>query len=89
MPDIGDQTEREMDSVTEEIARYMRQRGKAADTLEGITHWWLLRQRLYEGRQQVEHAVDYLCRIGVVESRTLPDGSVVYSAATKKNDQAE
>lgn len=67
--------------VANEITRYLEQREGAADTLEGLVRWWLLRQRLTETEQKVSVAVEHLCKQGVINKRVLADGTVLYVAA--------
>jgi hypothetical protein len=71
----------EVQSLAAEIARYLERRAGGADTLEGITHWWIRMQRLAEAEEKVRRAVEHLCERGVLERRVLPGGRVVYRAA--------
>ena len=75
--------------AAKEIASYLSGRGQVAETIDGITHWWILRQRLYEERQCVERAVEYLCDEGLIEKRTLGDGSILYVATGNCSDENE
>ena len=62
------------------IVAYLCSREQAADTIDGISNWWVMRQRLHEEKLYVEQAVDFLCDQGLIEKRTLSDGSVLYIA---------
>lgn len=66
-------------AVATEIEQYLRDRKHVADTIDGITDWWLLRQRLKEEKQKVKKAVLYLCEKGVIKKRMLLDGSILYT----------
>lgn len=79
----------DVQQIADEITRYLQEHEGVADTLEGISQWWILRQRLQEERTKVERAMIYLCEQGVVETRALPDGKILYTpvAATKKIDR--
>ena len=77
--------DRDVETVATEIAKYLKQRAHVADTIEGIAQWWLMRQRLWEERQKVEMAVEYLCKQGVIHKRVMKDGSVLYIAAEEKD----
>ena len=81
--------EAEIKALADEIAAYLRGRGQVADTLEGIARWWIMRQRLHEGQRKVAQAMDYLCDQGLVSTRKLPDGVVLYTSSmqTKTFDQ--
>lgn len=67
-------------ALADEIAAYLRGREQVADTLEGIARWWIMRQRLQEGQRKVAKAMEYLCEQGVVTTRKLPDGVVLYTS---------
>lgn len=64
--------------IAHEIESYFSDKSQAADTLEGIVHWWLFRQRLKEAEQNVKQAVDYLLSEGKINKRTLHDGTEIY-----------
>lgn len=73
----------EINLLADEIAAYLREHEQASDTLDGIVRWWLLRQRLQEGQRQVSQALELLCASGVVTTRKMPDGAVLFSSAMK------
>ncbi len=72
--------------LASEITRYLQNHYCVADTLEGISQWWILRQRLQEERSRVEQAMEYLCTQGIVETHRLPDGAILYSPTAVKKD---
>lgn len=74
-----------VEEVEEEILDYLRDHPRAADTLDGVVHWWLLHQRYLRGLESVERALDELVARGLVERRTNLDGSVVYAAAPRRD----
>jgi FAD/FMN-containing dehydrogenase len=71
--------------LAHEIERYLRERGQAADTIEGITRWWLMRQRLQEAQKNVAQAMEFLSIQGLVKIRKLPDGAVLYTSNQEGN----
>lgn len=71
-------------NLAQEIAGYISNRPDAADTLEGLTLWWISRQRLLEAEKNVRQAVEYLIDQGVIEKRAMADGRVLYRATPKK-----
>lgn len=79
----------EVQDLAREIVAYLQQRRRVADTLEGISHWWIARQRLQEAEHKVREAVDYLCRQGVLERRVSADGRVIYSASQAGADDSD
>ena len=80
MPDADQFFLAEIEDLAEEITRYLQEHDGVADTLEGVAHWWILRQRLQEEQSKVQQAMDYLCAKGLVKARELPDGEILYSA---------
>lgn len=56
------------------IERYLKEHPQAADTLEGIVNWWLLRQRYEIAMEVVNKALDVLVEQGTV-AKLNPGGS--------------
>jgi hypothetical protein len=77
--DINDD-QADIKALADEIAAYLREREQVADTIEGIARWWIMRQRLQEGQRKVAQAMDYLCARGLVTTRKLPDGALLYTS---------
>jgi hypothetical protein len=77
----------EIKKLAEEIADYLSERDSAADTIDGITRWWLLQQRLIEARRRVVLAMNYLYEKGLVTARTLPDGETLYASIRKNSSE--
>lgn len=69
----------QIEKIADEITRYLQQHQFAADTLEGICHWWIARQRIEEDKKHVQEALEYLLKNQQVSCRRLPDGSLLYS----------
>jgi len=69
--------------IAEEISRYLAEHPGAADTVDGITQWWLARIRVEEAAIRVQQALDSLVCEGVVVEKMLPDGSVLYGSALR------
>ena len=56
--------------ISEEILEYLRKHPEASDTLEGITEWWLLSQRINYEMKRVKAAILKLVKQGwVIEIR--------------------
>ena len=51
------------------ILRYLLERPRAQDTLEGIVRWWVLRERLDLVVRQVERTVDELVAANLLVKR--------------------
>jgi hypothetical protein len=67
--------------VMETILRYITAHPDACDSLEGISDWWLARQRRDDARSEVAAAVEQLVARGQIEASTGIDGLTVYRAA--------
>jgi hypothetical protein len=72
--------------IARAIERYLAKHPNAADSMEGIRRWWLMRQRYEESAQQVQQALEQLLRQGVVTKRVLTDGQVLYAGQAKTLD---
>ena len=71
--------------IVEAIEDYLRVRPQAADTLEGIARWWLSGNLQNASLDQIQHAVDELCRRGVLQA-TQRSGQVIYQSAATSGD---
>ena len=69
--------EEDTEAVADVIQRYLVAHPQAADTVEGVTRWWIPRERLEESLARTEAALERLVARGVVE-RTEIGGRVVY-----------
>ncbi len=58
-------------SVAHEISRYINKRPNAAETVEGVTNWWISRQRIEESVEVVENALEYLVAQKTLVKRSL------------------
>lgn len=50
--------------------------------MEGISKWWVLRQRVSESVDVVRLVLEELRKQGLVQSRKLGDGQTIYFAGT-------
>jgi hypothetical protein len=75
---MGDTEESRIAQLKDEILKYLGAHPQAADTVEGIASWWLLRQRYQEEIQKVQQALDDLVERGLVTKTTLADGTTLY-----------
>lgn len=69
------------EDLAERILLYLEAHPNACDTLDGITTWWLLRQRVIESRAAVRSALARLAAEGRVVERAAPDGTTLFAAA--------
>ena len=73
----------EIKKVANEIESYLLANPNAADSLHGITTWWIAKQRITENISLVENAVDHLVKSGVIRRTEDEPDNVIYSL--KKN----
>ncbi len=72
--------EHEIELISLAIQRYIFSHPNAADTLEGITKWWLTRQRYEEGQENVQQALNLLVdRKRLTKIKNL-DGKCIYKS---------
>lgn len=53
--------------VASEIERYLNEHPQAADMMENIARWWILRQRIEAGLSVTQQALDHLEAQEIVE----------------------
>jgi hypothetical protein len=64
--------------VALKILRYLNKNPHAADTVNGILEWWLLKQSIREEQRVVEHALRILEERHLILSATSADGRKHY-----------
>jgi hypothetical protein len=79
---VDTQPEPDAAAVADEILAYLRAHPEAADTLDGVVQWWLIRSRYLRGLRQVRAALALLIERGQVVERTGADATRLYCAAT-------
>jgi hypothetical protein len=81
-------TKHGMIHTAKQIMQYFKDHPKACDTVEGITKWWLIRQRFEVSVGLVQQALDYLVAESMIERKSNIGGEDVYSLAqTQSKDQ--
>lgn len=78
-------SESQPEEIAERIERYLTDHPHAADSVAGITHWWLTRQRFEEGVKLVEQALEILVQRGTVGRRVQRDGQMIYERSKCPN----
>jgi Fe2+ or Zn2+ uptake regulation protein len=61
-----------------EILQYLSRHPAAGDSVDGITNWWLKRQRFESSVEQVQKVLDWLEERGVVCRVELESGFRIY-----------
>ncbi len=75
---MGQDADRSVLGVAEEIDRYLSHRPEAADDLTGVVTCWLKRDPDEGTLGITEVALQRLVEAGAVERRVLPDGGAIY-----------
>lgn len=71
--------------IEEAVIGYLRNHPEAADTLDGIVHWWLPRQRYETARSSVEQALGHLVDRGLLRRLGLPGEGTLYALIEHKH----
>jgi Fe2+ or Zn2+ uptake regulation protein len=67
-----------MDEHSKIILDYLKKNPEAGDTLEGITRWWLERERIESSVDKVIKALESLVEEGLVKGTKVKGGSIFY-----------
>jgi hypothetical protein len=73
--------------IADEILAYLVKHPEAQDTLEGITEWWLLEQRIRSAVAEVDGALHNLVADDLLVSRQCADGRTYYGLNRAKERQ--
>jgi DNA-binding PadR family transcriptional regulator len=65
--------------IADEILAYLVKHPEAQDTLEGITEWWLLEQRIRSAVAEVDGALRNLVAEDLLVTRRCADGRTYYA----------
>jgi len=76
----------EIVAISQEIKSYLMEHPNAVDSLEGITKWWLTRQRYEEAITKVKKSLDKLVADGDISKRFIADGKIVYAKFENYNN---
>jgi hypothetical protein len=69
----------DIEEIARKIRRYLLDHPNAADSLEGIVHWWLVRQQVEFSTEKVKMALDYLVGNDLISKSTTVEGKVLYA----------
>lgn len=81
----GPQDDTAIMQLAAEIERYLAAHPHAADSVDGVLHWWLRRQRYEESMTKIQRALELLVQRGAVTKRVL-GGQVVYASGEPGGD---
>lgn len=79
------------DAISNQIAKYLASRPQAADSLSGISRWWLTGAVRKASLECVQQALDKLVAQGIVHTEVHAGGEVIYlsSQAQTKGETDE
>lgn len=66
--------------IAREILAYLRDHPLSGDTVEGVSKWWLMQQRINESVNSIQQVLSHLERAGLIYERTMPGGRTLYFA---------
>ena len=69
-------------NLARQIVAYLRDHPFSGDTLEGVSRWWVKRQRISECVSEVHQALVRLGNEGLIYERRTPDGRTMFFANT-------
>lgn len=72
------------EELSQMILNYLQKRPDAADTLEGITRWWLEFQRVELSANDVKDALESLVQKGIIRIFKAKNGSTFYKIDKEK-----
>ncbi len=64
--------------ITAKIMTYLRQHPLASDSLEGVSHWWLVQQEIKKDTDLVEQALEHLAREGKLTRKMNSNRESIY-----------
>ena len=68
------------EKIAREILSYLREHPHSGDSVEGISLWWVMRQRISESIYAVRQVLEHLQKAGFISERRMADGRSVYFA---------
>ncbi|MDD5319794.1 MAG: hypothetical protein PHD43_04115 [Methylococcales bacterium] len=74
----------DVQQIADQIEYYLKKHPNAADTIEGITKWWLPGQGIEVSSLIVQKALNYLGSKSVIKCNANLSGNIVYSGNSAK-----
>ena len=69
--------------ISKQILNYLKKNPASADTLEGITDWWLKSEKVDQAVDQVAEALEDLIEDGSIMKFKSKNGQILYRLAKK------
>ncbi len=77
-----------MNNRKEDIARiilnYLSKNPDAGDTLEGISRWWLNREKIDVAVDEIAGVLEALIKEGLIEKQTMPGDNANYKVCSDR-----
>jgi hypothetical protein len=84
---MSDDTAYLTERVIAHITAYLSANPYAADTIAGIQRWWLSSGPCEVDNGNVERAIEVMLRRGILECRSLPDGTRIFARPWGRGSQ--
>jgi hypothetical protein len=72
------------EEISNAILHYLLKHPQAQDTLEGIIHWWILEERIYQRTLEISEVLKSLVEKGFLIEKKISSSDVLYSLNIKK-----
>lgn len=69
--------------ISKQILNYLKKNPASADTLEGITDWWLKLERVDQAVDKVAEALEVLIKAGSIKAVKSENGKILYRFADR------
>ncbi len=69
--------------ISKQILNYLKKNPASADTLEGITDWWLKSESVDQAVDKVAQALEVLIKAGSIKKVKSENGKIVYRLAKR------
>lgn len=82
-------TQKKQPKRAKEVLSHFLRHPRAADTLEGVARWRLLRETVHRGVEETAEALEWLVAEGFLEETPTSYSKTIYSLNTESIDKAE
>lgn len=72
------------EEISNAILHYLLKHPQAQDTLEGIIHWWILEERIYQRTLEISEVLKSLVEKGFLIEKKISSSDVLYALNIKK-----
>lgn len=77
------------EEISNAILHYLLKHPQAQDTLEGIIHWWILEERIYQRTLEISEVLRSLVEKELLIEKKVSNSDVLYSLNEKKKGLIE